>query len=99
MNLQIIRKPVVTEKSLQRANSENVYTFEVDKTADKTKIKAAIEAIYEVKVLAVNVVMRPKKKRRTGSKRLASISAKTKKALVKLADGQTIDVFDVSGEK
>jgi large subunit ribosomal protein L23 len=62
MSLQIIRRAVITEKALQRANSENVYTFEVAKSADKTKIKAAIEAIFKVDVLAVNVVMRPKKK-------------------------------------
>ncbi|OGJ37269.1 MAG: 50S ribosomal protein L23 [Candidatus Pacebacteria bacterium RIFOXYB1_FULL_39_46] len=99
MNLQIIRKPVVTEKTLQRANSENVYTFEVDTSADKNIIKAAIEAIYDVKVVAINVIMRPKKAQRTGKKRLKNLSAKTKKALIKLENNQTIDVFDLGGKE
>jgi len=43
MNQFVIRKPVITEKTLQRANLENIYTFEVARTADKNKIKAAVE--------------------------------------------------------
>ncbi|MFH2118177.1 MAG: 50S ribosomal protein L23 [Candidatus Paceibacterota bacterium] len=99
MNLQIIRKPVITEKTLQMANSENVYTFEVATFADKNMIRAAIETIYEVKVIAINVIMRSKKAHRTGKKRLKSLSAKTKKALVKLENNQTIDVFDLGGKE
>lgn len=99
MNPYIIRRPVVTEKTLQRANLENVYTFEVQRTADKNMIKAAVEKMYGVEVVTVNIVMRPKKAQRTGRKRLATFSAKTKKALVKLTKGQTIAVFDVGGQK
>ncbi|MBT4123920.1 MAG: 50S ribosomal protein L23 [Candidatus Pacebacteria bacterium] len=99
MNPYIIRKPVITEKTLQRANVENIYTFEVARTADKNKIKAAIQEMYEVKVVNVNTVMRPKKVKRTGQKRLKTFAAKTKKALVKLKPGQSISVFDVGGDK
>ena len=99
MNPYIIRKPVITEKTLQRANVENIYTFEVARTADKNKIKAAIQEMYEVKVINVNTVMRPKKTKRTGQKRLKTFAAKTKKALVKLKEGQSISVFDVGGDK
>lgn len=98
MNPYIIRRPVITEKTLQRANQENIYTFEVDRVADKNKIKAAIERLYDVKVININTIMRPKKIKNTGKKRLKTFSAKTKKALVKLKDGQSIDVFDVGGE-
>jgi large subunit ribosomal protein L23 len=95
----VLRRPIVTEKTLARANSENVYTFEVNRTADKNSIKAAIEALYGVTVLAVNDVMRPRQARRTGQKRKTTISAKTKKALVALKQGETIGVFDIGGEK
>lgn len=99
MSSSTIRKPIVTEKTIKRANLENVYTFEVNRTADKNSIKAAIEMMYGVTVLAVNDTMRPKRVRRTGPKRLISVSAKTKKALVKLKKGETITIFDVGGEK
>lgn len=99
MNPYIIRKPVITEKTLQRANKENIYTFEVDRVANKNKIKAAIERLYDVNVININTVMRSKKVKSTGKKRLKTFSAKTKKALVKLKDGQNIDVFDVGGNE
>ncbi|NCN45417.1 MAG: 50S ribosomal protein L23 [Candidatus Pacebacteria bacterium CG10_big_fil_rev_8_21_14_0_10_36_11] len=99
MNQFVIRKPVITEKTLQRANLENIYTFEVARTADKNKIKAAVEEMYSVNVIDINTVMRPKKSRRTGQKRVVTFSAKTKKALVKLKSGQSISVFDVGGDK
>jgi len=98
MNHKIIRKPVVTEKTIARANSDNVYTFEVSRTADKNAIKAAIEETYGVTVL-VNNVMRPKTLKRTGQKRLTSLTPKTKKALIKLKNGETIALFDVGGSK
>jgi len=99
MNPYVISKPVITEKSLQRANLENIYTFEVERTADKNKIKAAIEEMYKVHVVNINTVMRPKKTKKTGPKRMTSVSAKTKKALVKLRKGEAIDVFDIGGDK
>lgn len=98
LNPYVIRKPVITEKSLQLANTDNVYTFEVKRTADKNMIQAAVEQTYGVEVLNVNVVMRPRKIRRTGQKRLKTRMPKTKKALVKLAKDQTIEVFDVGGQ-
>ncbi|MFZ5438117.1 MAG: 50S ribosomal protein L23 [Patescibacteria group bacterium] len=99
MNPYVIRRPVITEKTLQRANLENIYTFEVERVADKNKIKAAIEEMYQVKVEVVNTVMRPKKAKRTGQKRLKTFAAKTKKALVRLKKGDSISVFDIGGDK
>lgn len=99
MNPFVIRKPVITEKTLQRANLENIYTFEVTRTATKNTITAAIEEMYSVNVVDINTVMRPKKTKRTGQKRTRTFVAKTKKALVKLKAGQSISVFDVGGEQ
>ncbi|MFZ5376417.1 MAG: 50S ribosomal protein L23 [Patescibacteria group bacterium] len=98
MNLQIIKRPVITEKSLQLANSENVYVFEVDRSATKDQVKEAVEVLYKVNVVDVNTVMRPRVKKATGRKRMQVISAKTKKALVKLQKGQSIKLFDIGGE-
>lgn len=99
MNPYIIKRPLITEKTLQRANLENIYTFEVARTADKNQIKAAIEEMYQVNIVNINTVMRPKRVKRTGQKRMKTTSAKTKKALVKLQEGQAIDVFDIGGDK
>ena|SRR3990167_3559530 len=99
MNNRVIRKPIVTEKTIARANRDNVYTFEVNRIADKNAIKAAIEQTYSVTVLAVNNVMRPKSLRRTGQKRLTTMLPKTKKALIKLKAGETINLFDLGGNK
>jgi large subunit ribosomal protein L23 len=99
MNSKVIRQPVVTEKTIAQANADNVYTFEVSRTADKNAIKAAIEKIYGVTVIAVNNVMRAKSTRRTGKKRQTTSTPKTKKSLIRLKAGETIDLFDVGGSK
>ncbi|MGD9129459.1 MAG: 50S ribosomal protein L23 [Candidatus Woesebacteria bacterium] len=98
MKAHILKRPVVTEKSLKLANSENVYTFEVAKTANKDQIKQAVEELFSVHVLAVNTVMKAKSKKRTGKKRMIKTIAKRKKALVKLQEGESIALFDVGGE-
>lgn len=99
MSSLILRRPLVTEKTMKLANTANVYTFEVKRTADKNSIKAAVETLYGVTVLAVNDIMRPKNVRRTGKKRQTVVLPKTKKALVKLKNGETIAVFDIGGAK
>lgn len=99
MNIYLIKKPVVTERSLSLANKQNVYTFEVLMNAHKGQIKQAIEQTFDVKVLAVNTVVRHRIKKKTGQKRLSTVSPKTKKAYVKLAKGQSIALFDIGGDK
>ncbi len=96
MNAYIIKKPIITEKTLRLANTQNVYTFEVAKTTNKNQIKEAVEKIFEVKVLAVNTVMRSKKNKKTGRRRLQVSMPKTKKAMVTVKKGQTIKLFDIS---
>ncbi|HQM16111.1 MAG TPA: 50S ribosomal protein L23 [Candidatus Woesebacteria bacterium] len=99
MKTSLIRKPLITEKTLKLANEQNVFAFEVDVAATKTQIVAAIEDLFEVKVLQINTVVNPSDRTRSGKRRTKGLSPVTKKALVKLSAGQTIDLFDISDSK
>ena len=99
MNAYLIKKPVVTERSLSLANKQNVYTFEVIMGAHKGQIKEAVEQVFGVKVLKVNTVVRHRIKKKTGRKRISTVSPKTKKAYVKLVEGQHIALFDLGGDQ
>jgi large subunit ribosomal protein L23 len=86
----IIVAPVVSEKSYSVLD-QNWYTFEVSPTANKTQIKIAIQQIFNVRVLTVNTANREGKRKRTKTgwgQRKA-----TKRAMVKLADGDRIEAF------
>lgn len=98
MNSYLLVKPAITEKSLELANKQNVYTFVVDYRAHKNQIKEAVESTYDVSVLEVNTVMNQAESVRTGRKRTLTKTAKRKKAFVKIKEGQTIDIFDLSTE-
>jgi large subunit ribosomal protein L23 len=89
----IIFEPVVSEKSYDLVSDFNTYTFVVDPRSHKTEIKQAIEAIFDVKVVSVNTMNRKGKKKRTGW--TLGTRKDTKRALVTLAPGDTIDVFEV----
>jgi large subunit ribosomal protein L23 len=86
----IIVAPVISEKSYQELQ-RNWYTFLVRPDANKTQIKIAIEQIFDVRVLSVNTLNRDGKRKRTragwGKRK------DTKRAMVKLADGDRIDAF------
>lgn len=97
MNPFILRKPVVTEKSVRLAETARAYTFEVDRTAHKEQIAAAVKQVYGVDVVHVRTTTSQAVARRTGKKRMTSQTAKVKKAIVTIAPGQSIDVFDVTG--
>lgn len=88
--LEIIKAPVVTEKSAAMAQNENKYVFKVDPRATKTEIKTAVEKIFKVKVLEISTINVKPKKRRVG--RYSGLSNRSKKAIVKLAEGQTIEL-------
>ena len=90
----ILLAPVVSEKSYALLD-ENKYTFLVDKNANKTAIKIAVEKVFGVKVTSVNTINRQGKKRRTRAgwgKR-----PDTKRAIVTVAEGQHIDIFGQAG--
>ncbi len=87
---EVIRAPRVSEKTARLQEVSNQYVFEVATTATKADVKAAIEQIFEVKVESVNVV-NVKGKQKAFRSRMGRRSD-WRKAYVKLADGQTIDV-------
>ena len=86
MNYEIIKAPVITEKTNNLA-SENVYVFKVDKKANKTQIKQAIESKFGVE--SVNTVNTQSKKRRVG--KYTGYTSSYKKAYVKLKEGSKIE--------
>lgn len=88
---EVIKAPLISEKSSFLAQSKNAYTFEVDKKADKDQIKAAIERLYNVKVVAVRTVNVAGKPYRTRAGERTS--GQWKKAIVKLHADNKIDLF------
>ena len=89
----IIRRPVITEQSMEDVAAKK-YVFEVDINSNKTEIKAAVEAIFGVKVAKVNTVRMQGKVKRTGAYP-AGRRAAYKKAVVTLtADSKTIEFFE-----
>lgn len=85
-----IRYPLITERNTA-LRSQNKYVFEVDRDATKPQVKQAVEKLFSVKVLSVNTMVVKGKYKRTG--RFAGYRSDTKKAVVKLAEGQKIDKF------
>ena len=86
----VIKRPIITEKSMKLVEA-NKYTFEVDRRATKTDIKAAVEELFNVKVLNVNVINGLKKEKR-GGKYTGYLPAVTK-AIVSLEKGNKIEIF------
>ncbi len=87
----VLKKPLVTEKSTFDMNERNRYAFVVDRRATKDDIKRAVETVYDVKVEAVSTM-----RRKGGSRRLRYgwvNEGITKKAIVRLREGDTIDLF------
>jgi large subunit ribosomal protein L23 len=89
----VILEPVVSEKSYDLIQDLNTYTFVVDKRSNKTEIKQAVAEIFDVRVLSVNTINRKGKRKRTGAK--IGRRKDTKRALVTLAVGDSIDIFEV----
>lgn len=88
----VIRRPVITERSFDNM-ADKKYTFIVDKHANKTEIKAAVEAVFDVKVEKVNTMNQQGKIKRMG--RFAGRRPGFKKAVVKLTeDSKTIEFFE-----
>jgi len=88
----IIRRPLITEKASDAKDHDNKITFSVDPRANKTEIKSAVEEVFKVKVEKVNIINVMGKPKRLG--RSEGRRPDWKKAVVTLAEGQTIEVFD-----
>jgi len=91
----VLRRPIVTEKSNFQSGKLGQYVFEVASGATKAQIKDAVQTLFDVQVERVNVLTAPpKRSRRARSRRLLVRHAGYKKAVVTLAEGQTIDLFE-----
>jgi len=89
----VIIRPVVSEKSYALLD-QGVYTFLVAPGANKVEIRHAVETIFGVNVVKVNTVNRPGKRKRNRGRATFGKRADTKRALVTLATGQTIPIFE-----
>jgi large subunit ribosomal protein L23 len=87
----IIERPLITEKNQLLQDKENKYVFEVARYANKLEIKQAIEDIFDVRVESVRTMRMQGKIKRMG--RFEGRRANWKKAIVKLTDGDVIDLF------
>lgn len=87
--LEIIKAPLITEKSA-REQQNGVYTFICSPKATKTEIKEAIEKIFKVKVVEIQTLNVKVKTKRVG--RYSGLSNRAKKAMVRLAEGNTINI-------
>lgn len=93
MNLhEVIRRPLVTEKSNIGREENNLVTLAVDPRANKHDVKRAVESLFDVQVLSVRTMRMPRKTRRVG--KTMGRKPEWKKALVVLAEGQSIEFFE-----
>lgn len=92
---EVLRRPIITEKSNYQNGALHQYTFEVDRKATKAMVKDAVETLFDVEVLKVNVINVPAKQtRRLRNRRMAVRKIAYKKAIVTLAPEDTIDLFE-----
>lgn len=92
---EVLRRPLVTEKSSYQSGRLNQYSFIVADTATRTQVKDAIETLYDVSVVRVNIINAPAKRgRRLRSRRLLVRKPGYKKAVITLAEGQTLQIFE-----
>ncbi len=89
----VILEPVVSEKSYGLLE-DNVYTFKVHTGASKPEIRDAVQAIFGVKVVKVNTLNRKGKRKRNRKSFTYGTRPNTKRALVTLAEGDSIDLFE-----
>jgi large subunit ribosomal protein L23 len=89
----VILRPVVSEKSYALLD-DGVYTFIVARGANKTEIRHAVESIFGVNVVKVNTLNRPGKRKRNRRQQTFGTRPATKRAIVRLAEGQSIPIFE-----
>ncbi len=88
----VIRRPLVTEKSNIGREEQNLVTLAVDPRANKHEIRRAVEELFDVSVVDVRTMRMPRKTRRVG--RTSGRKPEWKKAIVRLAEGQSIEFFE-----
>ena len=93
--MSVLLAPHVTEKTSQAQQNQNQYTFLVRRDSTRTEVRAAVELMFGVKVVGVQTVNEPGKVRRFG--RTMGRTQDSKKAYVRLADGQSID-YEAAGK-
>ena len=91
-NYSIIKRPVMTEKTITQKDDMNQLSFEVDRTANRVEIRKAVESLFNVRVQAVRTMQKKGKKKRRG--RIEGKRRDWKKAIVKLAPGDRIEFFE-----
>jgi len=89
---EIIQRPLVTEKSNIGREENNLVTLAVDPRANKHEIQRAVEGLFDVKVIEVHTMRMPRKSRRVG--KFMGRKPEWKKAIVRLAEGQSIEFFE-----
>lgn len=94
--MEILKKPLITEKASALSDKAGKYTFLVDKKANKVEIKKAVEKMYGVNVEVVNtaIIASKPKNRNTKSRIVSGRKPSYKKAIVKVAAGETIDFYN-----
>jgi len=91
----VLIRPLVTEKSSYQSGKLNQYSFVVADKATKTMVKDAVETLFDVNVVRVNIVNAPAKRgRRARSRRLLVRRPSFKKAIVTLATGESLEIFE-----
>ncbi len=94
----VLRRPIITEKTAYLSSALNQYAFEVDARANKQQIKEAVETLFDVSVKRVNVINQPAKVARSLRNRRTQVRRSAyKKAIVTLEAGDRIDVFEGVG--
>ena len=91
---EVLKRPVVTEKTMIATDEANKVSFEVDMRANKRLVKQAVEKAFDVSVVDVHILVMPAKTARRGQKTMRIRHPKWKKAVVSLAPGSRIQLFE-----
>jgi large subunit ribosomal protein L23 len=89
--LSVVKYPILTEKTI-RLIEQNQYSFAVDRKANKSTVKSAVEQLFDVKVISVNTSLLSLRKRRVG--KFIGKKSRYKRAIVKLASEDSIKLFE-----
>jgi len=91
---EVLKRPMITEKSTDMQDQANQFVFEVDRRANKMLVKQAVEERFDVEVVKVNIINMKAKTRRRGLRARSIRVVPWKKAIVTLAPGNSIQLFE-----